>query len=93
MIRLEIDGRQYPVSTEWLVLGSADDCSIRLTNEGVLPRHALVKAVSDIRLLEEEMLNAAEALEFERAAMIRDQIFQIKKKLDACIESCEDMGK
>ncbi len=47
MIRLEIDGRQYPVSTEWLVLGSADDCSIRLTNEGVLPRHALVKAVSD----------------------------------------------
>ena len=47
MIRLEIDGRQYPVGTEWLVLGSADDCSIRLTNEGVLPRHALVKAVSD----------------------------------------------
>jgi pSer/pThr/pTyr-binding forkhead associated (FHA) protein len=47
MIRLEIDGRQYPVSTEWLVLGSADDCPIRLTQEGVLPRHALVKAVSD----------------------------------------------
>ena len=47
MIRLEINGRQYPVSTEWLVLGSADDCSIRLTDEGVLPRHALVKAVSD----------------------------------------------
>ncbi len=47
MIRLEIDGRQYPVSAEWLVLGSADDCSIRLTHEGVLPRHALVKAASD----------------------------------------------
>jgi pSer/pThr/pTyr-binding forkhead associated (FHA) protein len=47
MIRLEINGRQYPVSTEWLVLGSADDCSIRLTDEGVLPRHALVKAASD----------------------------------------------
>ncbi|MCZ6756113.1 MAG: FHA domain-containing protein [Gemmatimonadetes bacterium] len=47
MIRLEIDGRQYPVGTEGLVLGSGDGCSILLTQEGVLPRHALVTAMSD----------------------------------------------
>ena len=47
MIRLEIDGRQYPVGTEGLVLGSGDGCSILLTQEDVLPRHALVTAMSD----------------------------------------------
>ncbi len=47
MIRLEIDGRQYPVGTEALVLGSGDGCPILLTQEGVLPRHALVTAMSD----------------------------------------------
>ena len=47
MIRLEIDGRQYPVGTEGLVLGSGDGCPIRLTQEGVLPRHALVTVMSD----------------------------------------------
>ncbi|MDT8391125.1 MAG: excinuclease ABC subunit UvrB [Lentisphaeria bacterium] len=36
-----------------------------------------------VRLLEEDMRNAADALEFERAAMIRDQIYQIKKKLES----------
>lgn len=33
-----------------------------------------------IRQLEEEMMQAAEALEFERAAMLRDQVFELKKK-------------
>ncbi|MCZ6754757.1 MAG: FHA domain-containing protein [Gemmatimonadetes bacterium] len=47
MIRLEIDGRQYPVGTEGLVLGSGDGCPIRLTQEGVQPRHALVTVMSD----------------------------------------------
>ena len=47
MIRLEIDGRQYPVGTEGLVLGSGDGCAILLTREGVLPRHALVTVTSD----------------------------------------------
>ncbi|NLZ62212.1 MAG: excinuclease ABC subunit UvrB [Lentisphaerae bacterium] len=32
-----------------------------------------------IRQMEQEMLEAAEALEFERAAMLRDQIFSLKK--------------
>ncbi len=32
-----------------------------------------------IRQIEQEMLEAAEALEFERAAMLRDQVFSLKK--------------
>lgn len=47
MIRLEIDGRPHPVGTEALVLGSADDCGVRLTGAGVLPQHALVQAMPD----------------------------------------------
>jgi len=47
MIRLEIDGRQYPISTEDLVLGSGDDCPIHLPHEGVLPQHAVVSVMSD----------------------------------------------
>lgn len=47
MIRLEIDGRQFSVGTEELVLGSGHECPIRLTQEGVLSRHALVRASDD----------------------------------------------
>ncbi len=36
-----------------------------------------------VRQLEEEMLGAAEALEFERAALLRDQIREIKKRTEA----------
>ena len=36
-----------------------------------------------VKLLEEDMQKAADALEFERAAMIRDQIYHIKKKLES----------
>lgn len=39
-------------------------------------------AVETIRKLEEEMQQAAEALEFERAAMLRDQIVELKKFVD-----------
>ncbi|MCG2661085.1 MAG: UvrB/UvrC motif-containing protein [Kiritimatiellae bacterium] len=36
------------------------------------------EAIQDI---EREMLEAAEALEFERAAMLRDQLFELKNAL------------
>ena len=36
-----------------------------------------------IKILEEEMAQAAEALDFERAALLRDQLFELKAEADA----------
>jgi excinuclease ABC subunit B len=43
-----------------------------------MPKHELDRLV---RELEKQMKAAAEALEFEKAAMLRDQIFELREAL------------
>lgn len=47
MIRLELAGRQYPIATNDVYVGTREDCTIQIDAPGVEPRHALVKIMGD----------------------------------------------
>ena len=49
-----------------------------INSEGDLPREELVKLISDLQL---QMKKAAQRLEFEKAALLRDQIVDLRKVL------------
>ena len=62
-------------------MGSRQDATDKAT---VLLRDARGEfdVTETIRELEQEMLNAAENLEFEKAAHLRDQVKMLKKELE-----------
>lgn len=47
MIQLHIGGQRYPIAAGEMVVGSAAGAEIRLSGEGVRPRHAIVQALAD----------------------------------------------
>lgn len=51
---------------------------VLINSEGDLPREDLVKLISDLQL---QMKDAAKRLEFEKAALLRDQIVDLRKVL------------
>lgn len=47
MIELEIGGQRHPIPTGQIVVGSDASCVIRLSGDGVHPRHALIEGAAD----------------------------------------------
>jgi excinuclease ABC subunit B len=54
-----------------------------------LPREELTRLVID---LEKQMKAAAKALEFEKAALLRDQVIELRKALVSDVESLKEMA-
>jgi excinuclease ABC subunit B len=57
--------------------------------EGGLPKEQLTRMVID---LEKQMKQAAKALEFEKAAMLRDQVIELRKALVSDTESLKELA-
>lgn len=47
MMQLEVGGLRYPIAAGEMVVGSGPDCTVPLTGEGVLPRHAIVQGLAN----------------------------------------------
>ena len=62
-------------SPEWAVVPEIDDASRATKN--LLPAHELPERISALR---REMMDAAEKLDYERAAELRDQIKKLERK-------------
>ena len=60
----------------------ADYYTVPLVEEEKLPYKSPRELEQEISLLEKEMKSAADALEFEKAALIRDEIKELKKALE-----------
>jgi excinuclease ABC subunit B len=57
--------------------------------DGGLPKEQLTRMVMD---LEKQMKQAAKALEFEKAAMLRDQVIELRKALVSDTESLKELA-
>ena len=47
MMQLEVGGLRYPIAAGEMVVGSGPDCTVSLSGEGVLPRHAIVQGLAN----------------------------------------------
>jgi pSer/pThr/pTyr-binding forkhead associated (FHA) protein len=47
MMQLEVGGLRYPIAAGEMVVGSGADCTVRLSGEGVQPRHAIVQGLAN----------------------------------------------
>ena len=47
MMQLEVAGQRHAIAAGEMTLGSAPDCTVALSGEGVQPRHAIVEATPD----------------------------------------------
>jgi len=63
-------------SPEWAVVPEIDDSAP--SKEDVLPAHELGERITDLR---RQMMEAADALDFERAAELRDRIKKLERKI------------
>lgn len=47
MMQLEVGGLRYPIAAGEMVVGSGADCTVRLSGDGVQPRHAIVQGLAN----------------------------------------------
>jgi len=74
---------QRAINANFAVADAAQAINRQVVAESADERYDVRKAIVDI---EREMLEAAEALEFERAASLRDDMLELKRMLDTPVE-------
>lgn len=77
-----IEPKSIEKAVRQVIEATKADPETKIRNEGILPTEMTKSEIKDyIKVLEKEMKKAAEELQFERAVLLRDKVFEYKTHL------------